>query len=105
LIDFDQAAIGAREADLGSMLAAIRYDRITGSITDDVAGEMAQKFLCGYHNVQSLPRKKSLQWHTAAACLAERALRAVTCVRPEGLRHLRELLLDGMSILSSTRDL
>ena len=38
------------------------------------------------------PSARSLAWHTAAALLAERALRAVTRVRPDGLERLDEII-------------
>jgi len=40
-----------------------------------------------------------LSWHTAAALLAERALRAVNRIRPEGLCCLCELLSEARVIL------
>jgi hypothetical protein len=42
---------------------------------------------------------RSIHWHTAAALLAERALRAVNRVRPEGLARLRELLAVASDVL------
>jgi tRNA A-37 threonylcarbamoyl transferase component Bud32 len=103
LIDLDQASIGDSAADLGSMLAAIRYDRITGAITSDDAAEISDTFLSGYRKSGFLPQQKTLNWHIGAACLAERALRAITCVRCDGLLHLRELLLDAKSLVSTTK--
>ena len=90
LIDLDQVAGGAAAADLGGVLAGLRY-----------AGEdaLATAFLTGYSSVRTLPSARVLRWHTAAALLAERALRAVNRVRPDGLRRLRPLLADAASLL------
>jgi aminoglycoside phosphotransferase len=103
LIDLDQASIGDSASDLGSMLAAIRYDRITGAITSDDAAKISDTFLSGYRKSGFLPPQKTLNWHTCAACLAERALRSITCVRCEGLSHLRDLLLDAKSLVSTNK--
>src|SRR5207244_1686859 len=45
-----------------------------------------------YRSVRALPPAHSLAWYTAAALLGERALRAVTRVRPRGLARLSTVL-------------
>jgi hypothetical protein len=95
LLDLDQAAAGPPAADLGSALAGLEYRRIA-------AGErpgLGRALLNGYATIRPLPPPRSLAWHAAAALLAERAVRAVTRVRPKGLEHLRELLERGQAIL------
>ncbi|HKP87114.1 MAG TPA: aminoglycoside phosphotransferase family protein [Blastocatellia bacterium] len=100
LIDLDQAGMGPAAADLGSLLAALRYLRCVGNITHATGRELAAAFLCGYGDARRLPEENSLRWHTAAALLAERSLRAVNRIRGEGLRHLKELLLDSRRLLT-----
>ena len=99
LIDLDQAGTGPAAADLGSLLAALRYLRLIGMMSPVEERELARSFLGGYGEAGSLPRADSLRWHMAAALLAERAVRAVNRVRREGLQHLREMLLDSQRLL------
>jgi Phosphotransferase enzyme family len=100
LIDLDQAGTGPAAADLGSLLAALRYLRCVGIITHATGRELAGAFLRGYGEARRLPGQNSLRWHTAAALLAERSLRAVNRIRGEGLQHLNELLLDSLRLLT-----
>jgi Ser/Thr protein kinase RdoA (MazF antagonist)/Arc/MetJ family transcription regulator len=103
LIDLDQCGTGDAAADLGSLLASLTYNRLTATAahSDGHSSEraLADAFLSGYESVRELPAPESLRWHTAAALLAERALRAVNRVRPEGLARLRELLREAREIL------
>jgi hypothetical protein len=101
LIDLDQAAAGDAANDLGSLLASLSYNHLSGLLSHAAARALADAFLNGYAGVRNLPRASSLRWHTAAALLAERALRAVNRVRPEGLDCLRELLSEGDNTLRS----
>ena len=98
LIDLDQSGVASAAADLGSFLAALRYEVITGTLSSHQENRMADAFLSGYAALRNLPRPAELQWHKAAALLAERALRAVSRVRTEGLENLRELLLETMEM-------
>ncbi|HVF45224.1 MAG TPA: phosphotransferase [Pyrinomonadaceae bacterium] len=110
LIDLDQCGTGHAAADLGSLLASLTYNRLTADAhsspppsarpsAQSSEGSLADAFLSGYSSVRELPAPESLRWHTAAALLAERALRAVNRVRPEGLARLRELLREAGEIL------
>jgi Ser/Thr protein kinase RdoA (MazF antagonist) len=101
LIDLDQAGPGPAAADLGSLLAALRYDDHVG--LQAAAGEWAEAFLGGYAEVRPLPPPSQLRWHTAAALLVERALRAVNRIRPEGLACLDRLLADARMLLREGR--
>jgi hypothetical protein len=101
LIDLDQAAFGDPANDLGSLLASLSYNRLSGLLTRAAAQTLGDAFLEGYAGGRQLPPSSRLRWHTAAALLAERALRAVNRVRPEGLIRLRELLIEGENILRS----
>jgi tRNA A-37 threonylcarbamoyl transferase component Bud32 len=99
LIDLDQCAAGDAAADLGSLLAGLVYGDITAGASQSSAKSLGEAFLSGYASVRALPSAGSLRWHTAAALLAERALRAVNRVRPEGLARLRELLAAASDVL------
>jgi aminoglycoside phosphotransferase (APT) family kinase protein len=84
LIDLDQAGVGPAGADIGSLIARLHADGDTG--------EMRSAFLSGYQTVRPLPPERSLRWHTAAALVAERAVRAVNRVHLPTLDRLAELL-------------
>jgi tRNA A-37 threonylcarbamoyl transferase component Bud32 len=99
LIDLDQCAAGDAAADLGSLLASLTYDEVTKGVTRSSSRALGVTFLSGYASARALPSTSSLRWHTAAALLAERALRAVNRVRPEGLARLRELLAAASDVL------
>ena len=53
---------------------------------------MRSAFLSGYRAVRALPPDLSLRWHTAAALVAERGVRAVNRVHLPTLDRLPELL-------------
>jgi Ser/Thr protein kinase RdoA (MazF antagonist) len=95
LIDLDLSGAGTAAADLGSLLAALSYKRLVGLLSPDAGRELADAFLAGYAAMRALPSDTSLRWHTAAALLAERALRAISRIRPEGLQHLEEILVEA----------
>jgi hypothetical protein len=95
LIDLDQVATGHAAADLGGLLAGLRYDSLTGEIGAAGEGQLCQGVLAGYASVRPLPPATAIDWHTASALLVERALRAVNRIRPPGLRHLHEILDDA----------
>lgn len=99
LVDLDQAGRGPAAADLGSLLAALRYNRCTGVLSPAEERDLATAFLSGYRQKRGLPVPRSLRWHQAAALLAERALRAVGRVRCQGLSHLPELLTEALNLL------
>ncbi|HKG13630.1 MAG TPA: phosphotransferase [Pyrinomonadaceae bacterium] len=99
LIDLDQCGVGDPAADLGSLLAGLTYADITSGASQPSARTLGGAFLSGYSSARALPQARSLRWHTAAALLAERALRAVNRVRPEGLARLRELLAAASEVL------
>ena len=84
LVDLDDVAGGPAEAEVGSVLAGIRFDALLGR--RDPA--CADAFLDAYGK----PDRDALRRHTAAALLRERALRSVTRLRSEGLDRLHEVL-------------
>jgi Phosphotransferase enzyme family len=100
LIDLDQASTGPAAADLGSLLAALHYNRLTGQLSASAEAEWAGAFLSGYQAVRELPESSAVLWHTAAALLAERALRAVNRIRPDGLQHLAAVLSAAERLLA-----
>jgi len=99
LIDLDQAAAGPAAADVGSMLALLHYNWRVGYTRKARAQELGEAFVTSYGQSRQLPAANSIRWHTAAALLAERALRSVNRIRPEGLFHLEQLLADAREIL------
>ena len=101
LIDLDQSGTGPAAADLGSLLALLHYNWRIGLITRSRERELANAFLDAYAGTSQLPAQGSLNWHTAAALLSERALRSVNRIRPEGLNHLSQILKDAGEILLS----
>jgi Ser/Thr protein kinase RdoA (MazF antagonist) len=101
LIDLDQASLGPPAADLGSLLAALRYERHIGLLTKSAERTLADVFLTGYQQFGRLPEPESLRWHMAAALFAERAFRAVSRIRLPGLQCLPELLMDAQRLLAA----
>ena len=99
LIDLDQASLGSPAADLGSLLAALRYEQHLGVLTKAEELALADSFLSGYQQIGKLPEAGSLRWHMAAALFAERAFRAVSRIRLAGLQRLPELLNDTQRLL------
>ncbi len=100
LVDLDQVAAGPPAADVGSLLAALRYARCIGHFSEATEYELASAFFDGYCQICQLPDAASLRWHAAAALLAERALRAINRIRPEGLQHLGDLLASAQEALT-----
>jgi len=99
LIDLDQASLGPAAADLGSLLAALRYEHHIGLLTEADERTLVDAFLSGYQRAGKLPEPESLRWHTAAALFAERAFRAVSRIRLPGLQILPKLLNDSQCLL------
>jgi len=92
LIDVEDVALGAAAADVGSLLASLVYRRETGRLSPEACCARMIAFFAGYETVRRLPATASIQWHTAAALLVERAVRAVTRIRPLGLERLPALV-------------
>ena len=100
LIDLDQASVGPPAADLGSLLAALRYERYIGLLTETGERALAEAFLAGYQQIGMLPGPESLRWHMAAALFAERSFRSVSRIRLPGIQCLSELLTDAQCMLA-----
>jgi aminoglycoside phosphotransferase (APT) family kinase protein len=98
MIDFDQGGSGAAGADIGSMLASL----LTANLLHPEAGVegLGAAFLDGYSAVRPLPSTAELQWYTAAAFVAERAIRAVNRVTQPTLAVLPELLEIADAVLA-----
>ena len=90
MIDFDQGGSGAASADLGSMLASLMT---LGLLDPEIAAQqLSSAFLAGYSAVRPLPPSAELRWYTAAAFVAERAIRAVNRVNQPVLEMLPQVL-------------
>jgi Ser/Thr protein kinase RdoA (MazF antagonist) len=89
LIDLDQSGTGPAAADIGSLLARLRRDEATGTAGSET---LVAAFLAGYAAVRPLPSDGSLRWHSAAALVAEQAMRAVNRVNRPVLARLDHLL-------------
>ena len=96
LLDLDQAATGAAQADLSSVIAGLYCDACTGSRTWNEAFALKRALLTGYGASHD---SHELRWHIAAALLQERALRSVTRVRPITLQKLPEILRTAEAVL------
>jgi len=92
LVDLDQAGLGDAAADVGSLLARLRHGTLLGEHDERTADALVAAFVAGYAAVRPMPDAASVRWHTAAALVAERAMRAVNRVQPEALATLPDLL-------------
>ncbi len=92
LIDLDQVCAGPAAADLGGLLAGLAYARCVGELPEADERRLGEAVVAGYADAGTPPTPASLRWHTAAALLAERGLRAVHRVRRRGLRRLDAIL-------------
>lgn len=104
LLDLEDVAIGPAACDIGSFLGALEYSRTTDALADDICAERGAAFMDGYDKVAALPDPSSLAWHVAASLFVERAVRAVTRIRPLGLNHLPALLDRADQILAGDLD-
>jgi Ser/Thr protein kinase RdoA (MazF antagonist) len=104
LIDVEELAVGPAAADLGSLLAGVIYWHRVGRLSTSAHDAWVESILSGYTAVRPLPSHASLGWHTAAALFIERGVRAVTRMRPLGLRHLDGLLGDARQIVTEVCD-
>jgi aminoglycoside phosphotransferase len=99
LIDLDNVGRGDAHADVGSFLAALRYRRLAGPLSAAHERELGEAFLAGYRRAGGELDPGALAWNTAAALLAERALRAVNRVRPSGLAVLPHVLAEATALV------
>ena len=99
LIDLDQAGAGPAAADLGSLLARLHHGAVLGEHTPAECADLGAAALTGYAAVRPLPGAAALAWHTAAALVAERALRAVNRVHAPAIAQLGPLLEAAETIL------
>ena len=98
LIDLDDTGLGPAAADIGSAIAKLRYQALLTGDTRRVR-VFQQALLDGYRTRRRPPAMEELRWHIAAALLSERALRAVTRVRLDGLALLPAVLDDALGVL------
>jgi tRNA A-37 threonylcarbamoyl transferase component Bud32 len=95
LLDLDQASLGSPMLDVSSVIAGLYYDCCVGSISPTQRETLTRAFMNGYGPIQS-----ALRWHVAAALLEERALRAVTRIRKDGLKQLPALIALATKVLN-----
>jgi aminoglycoside phosphotransferase len=100
LVDLDAVSLGSPAADLGSFLACLRSARVTGRLSAPLERTLGDALRDGYRQGRPLPAVEAIAWHTSAALLAERALRAVNRVRADGLTHLPSLLHEAKAVLA-----
>jgi aminoglycoside phosphotransferase len=99
LLDLDQLTAGHPGADVGSLLAALRCAVLTGTLATEHAAGLASRFLTAYRQHAPLDAQ-AVRWHTAAALLGERALRAVNRVLPRTLEVLPMLLHEALHLMA-----
>ncbi len=99
LIDLDQSAIGAAAADIGSLAARMRYLDVLAADGSTHGAELFAMFADGYASLRPLPSSATLRWHTAAALVAERAMRAVNRVHRDALPMLEPVLVEALALL------
>jgi Ser/Thr protein kinase RdoA (MazF antagonist) len=104
LIDLDQSGIGAAAADIGSLAARLRYRDILDDGDERAGASMFAAFAAGYESLRPLPHPAVLRWHTAAALVAERAIRAVNRVHRDALPYLDEVLTHALRLLEGSDD-
>ena len=104
LIDLDKTIGGAAAVDLGSFLSLLCYERVLGRLTPADEQARSRSFLDGYARVGSLPGPHTLRWYTAAALLAEQAVRTVRQIRADALARLDRLLADARRLLEGRDD-
>jgi aminoglycoside phosphotransferase len=92
LIDFEEAAAGPAAADLGHVLANLRWERVDGRLNEASERVLGAALLAGYASVWPPPGERALRWFTAACVLARLALPAVSRVRGSMLSRLAPLL-------------
>jgi Ser/Thr protein kinase RdoA (MazF antagonist) len=100
LLDLEDLAVGPAACDIGSFLGALEYSGTADALLRGVCAERGSAFLSGYEMVAPLPDPSSLAWHVAASLFVERAVRAVTRIRPLGLNQLPALLDRAGQILA-----
>jgi Ser/Thr protein kinase RdoA (MazF antagonist) len=98
IIDFDQGGSGPASADLGSILASLLTYQLVNH--DKALDGLSGALLEGYRSAATLPSESDLRWFTAAAFVAERAIRAVNRINESTLAVLPELLALGEEVLA-----
>jgi hypothetical protein len=99
ILDVDRGGSGPASADLGSVLASVLAHQVVhpDKAVDGLGGEL----LDGYRSVRSLPSEVDLRWYTAAAFVAEGAIRAVNRIDESTLAVLPDLVALGEEVLEA----
>lgn len=96
LIDLDNLCVGDPLLELGSFIASLMYRNLAQAKPADVSRKLADAFVRAYAESVSWPINDSiLNWHIAAALIAERAYRCVSRLKSE-----RPTLLDEVIVLA-----
>lgn len=93
LIDLDTLAQGPPAHDLGSWTAALLYRAVVLGHDLDSTFDLARRFVAAYRSHAAIPVVDAdIRWHTAAALINERAMRAITRLKPGRLAHLGRII-------------
>ncbi len=99
LIDLDQAGLGPAGADIGSLLARLRFGTLVGELSAESEATLSGAFLGAYGRVRALPPERELAWFSAAALVAERCIRGVNRLQRETLDRLDLVIAAATAML------
>ncbi len=105
LIDLDQGGVGPAAADVGSLLARLRYGTLAGEHSAASETDLVASFLRGYAGVRTLPSDAELAWFTAAALVAERCIRGVNRLQRDTLDRLHLVIEAADALLHDSKQL
>lgn len=105
LIDLDQAGIGPAGADIGSLLARLRYGTLVGEHSADSEATLSRAFLEAYGRVRVLPPERELAWFSAAALVAERCIRGVNRLQRGTLDRLDLVIASATAMLDDADEM
>lgn len=94
LIDLDNVCAGDPLLELGSFIASLFYRQLAQQKPTENSRAMADIFIRAYSSASSQPINRSiLDWHIAAALIAERAYRCVTRLKSDRPSLLEEVIV------------
>lgn len=97
LIDLDNVCAGDPLLELGSFIASLFYRQLAQQKPAEHSRTMADVFIRAYSAASRTINRSNLDWHIAAALIAERAYRCVTRLKSE-----RPSLLEEVIVLADT---
>jgi hypothetical protein len=93
LIDLDRVSEGPPVAELGSLIAEIRYRIARSSRTPGAGHPLAEALVRGYRQHAAWPVPSAeIDWYTAAALIGERAYRCLTSLKPGRMDIVDDLI-------------